>query len=86
MSSIEEWLETDGEPGSVGHVVHRKEHTRHEGRPVERIVAQGEHLARVAEQHLFVRDMAAHPHRVDTNTRDIRPARARKCAVGGIGR
>lgn len=46
---------------------------------------QGEHLARIAEEHLLMGDMPADPDRVHPHSGDVRAARTVEGPVGGIG-
>ena len=48
-------------------------------------MTQGEDFSRVAEEHLFVRDMAAHTYGVHAHAGDVGTARAIESSVGGIG-
>ena len=47
-------------------------------------MTQGEHLAGVAEQHLFVGDMPAHAYGVHAHSGDIGTARTLESSVSGV--
>ena len=55
--------------GELRDAPHREQHARHEGLAVDRVVADRERLAEVAEDHLLVGDEARQPHRVDRRRR-----------------
>src|SRR3954452_11385955 len=63
--SVEQRVETDGEAGSARDGPNGEQYARHERRPVERVVAEREHLPRAAEQHLFMGHQSGQANGVD---------------------
>src|SRR5690606_4849955 len=82
---VEVVLETDREPGAVADRGHRVQHARHERGPVGRVVADGEQLARVAQEDLLVRGETALRQRVHPYAVDRRAAGTVERGGGGVG-
>ena len=73
---VEQLLQPDGETGSVADGPERRQHAGGERGPVERVVADGQRLARPAEDDLLVGDEPADPERRGPGPRR-RPRRGR---------
>ena len=80
----EQRFQPEREPGPADNGANRQQDTRHEGGTIKRVMSQREHLARVAEQDLFVSHEAAQTNGVDTHAVDTGAASAVKGIARGI--
>src|SRR5213592_1748484 len=73
---VEELLEPDSEAGMLADLAQPEQHTRGERDPVEGVVANRQRLPHATEDHLLVRDQAAHAQAMHVNPVDLSATRA----------